>query len=166
MGLRTTLRRWVLLLGAFWLVFHATPVWAAPHTFDGTCQIAGVVGWTSYQASAYTFTGSGTCSGSFDGDVVQDASIKVRTEGEVMAFYLPVLGSGLGTIEFTDQKLTFPIAVQQTGPLLRVFVACHGCSGGAIGALENATETQPEPEARGPRLAIRIVTETIQTFTR
>lgn len=137
---------------------------AAPHTFAGSCQVTGIVKWDSYQARSYVFDGAGTCTGSLDGQMIQDAPVTTTTEGDVYAFIAPVLGSGLGTLGFADQNVTFPIGVQQVGAALRVFVACQGCSGTALGVLQTFTETQPAPEPEGPRNAIRIFTQTTTTF--
>lgn len=144
-------------------IAHAAP---APHMFQGACQITGVIKWASYQSRHYTFAGSGSCTGMLDGEPAQDTPVRVKSKGEALAFLVPVLGGGTGLLSFADRDIVFPIAYQQVGPVLRVFVACHGCSGTALGALETPAEAQPEPERKGPRNAVRILTETTQAFTR
>lgn len=140
---------------------------AAPHTFAGVCHTTGVVSFMSYGGMDYTFAGKGTCSGLLDGAPVQEAVTRVKSKGDVMAFMVPVVGSAMGTITFTKQKITFPIGIQQIGLTLRVFVACHGCTGSAVGGFEPFSQTQPEGDPMmGPRTAIRIVTQTTQTFAR
>jgi hypothetical protein len=160
------MRKLVFVLFAIGAMFTTTAADAAPHTFQGACQLTGVIAWKSYQVREYTFDATGTCSGLFDGEPVQDAPIKVKSKGDVYQFFAPVIGGGAGTLEFRDQKVLFPIAHQQLGAALRVFVACKGCSGGMVGTLENATETQPEPHTQGPRTAVRLFTTTTQPLTR
>lgn len=158
-------RRWAALVAAVSLLVLHGAARGASHTFDGNCEITGIVSWTSYGVDAYTFAGTGACTGMLDGEMVRSVPVNVETEGEVNAFLVPVLGNGDGTFVFTDQKLKLPIAVQQLGPAIRVFAACKGCSGGWLGALQTFSEAQPEPGPHGPRAAIRIVTQSVQTVT-
>lgn len=137
---------------------------AAPHSFDGSCQITGIVSFESWQSESLTFEGSGTCTGVLDGAVVQDTPISVGSAGEVRGFAVPILGYGAGDIDFTEAGFSFPFAYQQLGTLLRVYPACMGCAGVAFAPIDPVTPTQPSPEPEGPRSAIRIVIQTARTF--
>lgn len=149
-----------------WMMWLPGTAHAAPHTFDGACQLTGLVSGTfaDSMGMSYTFEGSGTCTGRVDGQMLQDTPISVRSTGHIQSFLVPVLGDGMGKLMFTKAMVTYPIRIEQIGTVLRTFVMCMGCEGSALGTFEPVTETQPGPDRAGPRTAIRIVTGTTATF--
>lgn len=154
----------IILIAAAVGVAVARPAHAAPRSFDGNCQFVGVVAG-SYTSEVITLKGAGTCTGMLDGKMVQEAPISVATKGTVQGFAVPLLGFGSGTLSFTKAGVTFPVAYQQVGTILRSYPACMGCAGVAFGAIDPLSEAQPKPHPSGPRTRIRVVSQVARTFT-
>jgi hypothetical protein len=131
------------------------PAAAAKHdTFTGTCNVR-LVSVGSYTSTAFTFTGTGTCTGRLNG-VTVGRKITLEGHGDGHYFVVPLIFNGFATARLGRKGPVFPLAFDQLAAVLHVFGLCDGCGGHGLGVAEPYTEEQPADQTE-PTQVFRLV---------
>jgi len=96
--------------------------------FSGICQVAGDETTTNPSTGAFTFNGSGTCTGQLNGDLVLGLPIQVAESGTVAVIAnIPTTGTASGVVSAMDpstgRKIRLRFTAQQVGAV--VYATCR-----------------------------------------
>ena len=143
------IRKTLLALVTLGVLALAPVAAASAHTVNGACALNGTATFGSPLggvpgSNTFTFSaGSGTCSGTLDGNAIANAPASAFASGSGTLGCTASVGSGGGTLTVNGTPVSFHLTFAGTGPAVHLVITGASGGGGAGEATFATGGTQP-----------------------